>query len=101
MKNTIIGTLAGIALGATGTVLTTDTVNPNPIILKQNVELHSRLNEPVVWDVSVVTADELSQAYIDTAEKFQITESEIYATDGNIQTAIQVELQKQGLMCSK
>ena len=100
MKNTLIG-LAGIALGATGGLLGATDTKPDPIILKQNVELHSRLREPMVWNTSVATAEEITQAYSDKAKELGVTAEDITAVGGNVQTAIQVKLQERGLMCPK
>ena len=91
----------GVLLGATGVTLAADTIKSVPTILKQNVELHSRLNEPVVWDTSVVTAEEISQAYVDEANALGVTSDDIFKESGNIQTAIQVKLSALGLMCKK
>ena len=101
MKKILSSLAIGTLLGATGVTLTADTIKPDPIILKQNVELHSRLNEPVVWDTSVATAEEISKAYSDKATELGVTAKDIMAVGGNVQTAIQVKLRTQGKMCPK
>ena len=101
MKKILSSLTVGALLGATGVTITTDTVKPDPIILKQNVELHSRLREPMVWDTNVATSEEITQAYSDKAKELGVTAEDITAVGGNIQTAIQVKLQARGLMCSK
>ena len=108
MKKTIITSLGSLILGATGAVaLQTDTVQVTDLkvekatILQDNVESHSRLVEPPVWDTSVATAEEISQAYIKVAEKYNVTTNDLTASGGNLQTAIQVKLQAANLMCNK
>ena len=101
MKKILSSIAFGTILGATGATLTTDTVKPDPVILKQNVELHSRLKEPMVWDTSVATAQEITQAYIDKAADLGVTSADIVNSGNNIQTAIQVKLSPLGKMCNK
>ena len=72
---------------------------PNPIILADNVELHSRLKEPPVWDTSVATSKEVTDAYIAVASKYGVTAKDIANSGGNLQVAIQVKLQAANLMC--
>lgn len=103
MKNIFYGTIIGIALSFGGAVFAGIdlTSQVKPTILKQNVELHSRLNEPMVWDTSVATANDISQAYVDEANALGVTSSDILKAGGNIQTAIQEKLSALGKMCKK
>lgn len=43
--------------------------NEKNIILKNNIWKSARLNEIPEWDISVVSAEEMSQAYIEKAEE--------------------------------
>ena len=102
MQSKLIATAVGSALLGAGAMFgaTIQTVEPaNPLILKENIELHSRLNEPPVWDTSTVSSQEITDAYIKVAEKYGVTAKDITISGGNLQTAIQAKLQNAGLMC--
>lgn len=100
---TIITSIGSLILGATGTLAlqpnTTALENAKVTVLQDNVESHSRLKEPPVWDTSVATSNEIVDAYIKVAEKYGVTDKDITASGGNLQTAIQVKLLARGLLC--
>ena len=96
---TIIGSaiIGGSAvLGATfGAV----DVKPDPIILADNIEQHTRLKQLPVWDTSVVTSEEITQAYIDVGKKYGVTKADLDAAESNLQVAIQTKMAAQLLIC--
>ena len=69
-------------------------------LLSDNVEQHTRLKEPPVWDTSIVTSEEMSQAYINTAAKYEVTTQDIKDAGGNIQTAIQEKMALKSKLCN-
>ena len=100
MKN--LATILGTALLTSGATYgaTLQTIEPvNPLILQDNVESHSRLKEPPVWDTSIVSSQEVTDAYIAVASKYGVTAKDIANSGGNLQVAIQVKLQAANLMC--
>ena len=98
MKNYLIG-LVGIALGATGTTFGAFDVKPDSLILADNIEQHSRLKQPPVWDTSIVSSKEMTQAYIDVAKKYDVSAKDIVDAGGNIQLAIQRKMAGLLLLC--
>lgn len=94
--------VAGI-MGITGIVGTSivlgGTADKTQRILDENVELHTRLNEPAVLDLSIITSKEISQAYINIAEKYGVTAGDIINAGNNIQEAIKVKMVQQSLLC--
>ncbi len=104
MKNLLTGIAIGLSLGIAGIAVAAGTVLPQmdaakQLILKDNAELHSRLNEPMLWDTSVASSQDISQAYVDVANSLGVTSADIISTGNNVQTAIQVKLQKLNKMC--
>ena len=100
-NNKLIATALGSALLASGATYgaTIQTIEPaNSLILKENVELHSRLKEPPLWDTSVVSSQEITDAYIAVSEKYGITANDLTAAGGNLQMAIQAKMPPQ-LLC--
>ena len=103
MQNkTIIGTIIGLLLGVGSTTLLGGTVpidESKQSILADNVEQHTRLKQPPVWDTSIVSSKEITQAYIDIGNKYGVTEKDITDSGGNLQTAIQTKMAEQFLLC--
>lgn len=87
LKHLIFTAIGGAFLG--GTVIGITTAPTESLIIKENIELHSRLNEPPIWDTSVVSQKKVTDAYIAVAEKYGVTASDITNAGGNLQTAIQ------------
>lgn len=69
------------------------------VILANNVEQSSRLLEAPTWDASIVSATEITDAYMIIAQKYGVTTTDITNAGGNIQAAIQVKLAEQGKLC--
>ena len=104
MKKLIATALGGALLGGAGTLaIDASEAEKNVFIkealLSENVELHTRLNEPPTWDASLVSAEEMSEAYADVAEKYEVTVSDLDKAEGNVQAAIQSKIP--GLLCTK
>ena len=69
-------------------------------LLDDNVEQYTRLKEAPVWDISVVTAEEMTQAYINVSKAYNVTAEELKTSGGNLQLAIQGEMAKQSVLCN-
>lgn len=69
-------------------------------LLEENVEQSTRLKEAPTWDTSIITSSEISQAYIDVAIKYKVSEMDVKETGGNLQTAIQKKMAEQSVLCS-
>ena len=103
-KKTIAGILGGIiAVGGTYT-LTAEQVSDlqaevektnqeKHLILKDNVWKSARLNEIPIWDISTVSAEEMSQAYVSKAEEVGAT------TNPNLFEGLKEEAIKRGINC--
>lgn len=103
MKKTFAVAIGSVLLGAGGALSvqtdTTEVIADKNIVLTQNVELHSRLGEPPVWNASVISSEEMTNAYTKVAEKYNVTVEDIRVAGGNIQLAIQEKLRARSLMC--
>lgn len=65
------------------------------VILKENIWQSARLNEIPKWDISVVSAEEMSQAYLEKAKELNAKETP------NLFENLQVKTIKQGVNCLK
>lgn len=93
---TIIGSaLLGGVFGAT--IQPADT--SKPLLLKENTELHIRLQEPVLWDISIVSDQELLDSHLVVAAKYGISKETILKSTASVQDLIKVELMKQDKLC--
>lgn len=101
MKNllsTIIGT-AVIASGATYGAITATTADLSEVksekhaILKDNVWKDIRLGEAPEWDISVVSAEEMSSAYVSLANEMNAKETE------NLYDNLRAKAIEQGIAC--
>lgn len=84
-----------IVLGATEAELLAE----KKAVLKDNVELHTRLKQPVEWDISVVSAEELTEAMTAVATEYEVTAQDIIENGGNVQEAIKEKLGQQSKLC--
>ena len=103
-KKTIAGILGGIiAVGGTYTLgakqinslqAEVDKTNQEKhLILTDNVWLQARLNQVPIWDISTVSAEEMSQAYVSKAEEVGAT------TNPNLFEGLKEEAIKRGINC--
>ena len=83
--NKTLTTALGSALLGGGAVFGA-TIQPadttKPVILSENVELHSRLKEPPTLDTKYVSTKEMSDAYIQVAEKYGVTTEDLANAGG-------------------
>lgn len=100
MKNLIATALGSLLLGAGATAtLTTDSVQVVDLkaekhqILKDNVWKDVRLGETPVWDVSVVSAEEMTSAYIELANEMNAKQKD------NLFEGLRDEVIKEGIKC--
>lgn len=100
MVNKHIITAVGSALLAGGAVYgAVQAPAPDPIILADNVEQHSRLKQPPIWNTSIVSSIEMTKAYTDVAKKYNVSTQDITNAGGNIQLAIQKKMATMLLLC--
>ena len=69
-------------------------------LLKKNVEVETRLKQPIEWDVSVATAKEITAAITEVASLYSVSNQDILDAGGNVQAAIQVKMGEQSKLCS-
>lgn len=100
MKKTLSLILGSAILGAGATAtLTTDTAQVTELqteksaVLKSNVWKDVRLGEIPEWDVSVVSSEEISDAYLQLATELNAK------TDPNLYTALREKAVALGVSC--
>lgn len=99
MKKLIFTAISAAVLGGTMVGAATTLTSANPLLIKENVELHSRLKEPPIWDTSIVSQKEITDAYIAVAKKYGVTADDLTKAGGNLQTAIQAKMATMLLLC--
>ena len=85
---------AAISGGGTYAVFGGETMDEaKKAILKENIHLAVRLNEIPEWNISLVSAEEMSDAYIEKAKEL----GEI--TEANLWEDIRKKVEKRGEVC--
>lgn len=69
-------------------------------LLEDNVEQYTRLKEAPVWDTDIISTEEMSNAYINVAYKYGVTNEILKESGGNLQLAIQKKMSEQSVLCN-
>lgn len=92
---TLVGGTYAVSTEESSTLRTeiTKIQNEKKVILKDNIWKSARLNEIPEWDISVVSAEEMTQAYIEKAEEENAKETP------NLLENLQNKTIEQGINC--